>query len=465
MLGVASKKQIFEFFKKLETTKTICAISTPPGMGAIGVVRLSGPRAVSVCNAVFSKDLSLVLSHTVHHGFIKRAGEVLDEVVVSVFKAPHSYTGEDVVEISCHGSPYIMREMLHLLIEKGAVAAGAGEFSMRAFMNGKMDLSQVEAVADVIASHSHSAHKIAVNQMRGGFSKKIALLREELVKFASLLELELDFSEEDVEFANRQQFYSLLHSIRTETDSLIQSFKLGNVLKNGVPVVIVGVPNVGKSTLLNALLNENRAIVSDIAGTTRDAIEDEMVLDGILFRFIDTAGMRETKDQIELIGIEKTWEKINEAEIIIYLYDVRESARAEKYSIEIENRIKGKGKKLIPVANKADLIKTPLPQNRLSISALQQQNISELKKTLVNHVLAMGNMASEIMVTNARHVEALTHVRIAVDDIEKAMKNHVPGDLVAVDVRKALHHLGLITGTVSTEDLLGFIFSKFCIGK
>ncbi|MFI5203206.1 MAG: tRNA uridine-5-carboxymethylaminomethyl(34) synthesis GTPase MnmE [Flavobacteriales bacterium] len=446
------------------SNSTICAVSTAPGQGAIGVVRLSGDKTISIINAVFSKDLSMVQSHTVHHGFIKHGEKVLDEVVVTVFKDPHSYTGEDVVEISCHGSSYILRELVHLLVQQGATPAGPGEFSQRAFLNGKMDLSQVEAVADLIAANAAGAHKVAMNQMRGGFSKKIAGLREELIKFASLLELELDFSEEDVEFADRKEFFALLQRIRAEVDALIESFKLGNVLKNGVPVVIIGVPNVGKSTLLNVLLNENRAIVSEIPGTTRDAIEDEVVIDGMLFRFIDTAGIRETKDHIELIGIEKTWEKVNEAEIIIYLFDAREYAQAEKFITALQKKIAGKGKKLIPVANKSDLA-TDLPEKVISISATGGKNIDKLKALLVDYVSSLNHGNYDIIVTSARHVDALQQVRTSVDAIEKAMKDKLPGDLVAVDVRKALHQLGLITGTISTEDLLGFVFSKFCIGK
>jgi tRNA modification GTPase len=443
---------------------TICAVSTPPGMGAIGVVRLSGPQSFSILNKIFSKDISGSASHTVHHGFITHNNKTLDEVVVTLFKGPNSYTGEDVVEISCHGSSYILRELVHILIEQGATAAGAGEFSQRAFLNGKMDLSQVEAVADLIAANAAGAHGVAMKQMRGGFSKKIAGLREELIKFASLLELELDFSEEDVEFADRKEFFALLSRIRTEVDSLIQSFKLGNVLKNGVPVVIIGVPNVGKSTLLNVLLNENRAIVSDIPGTTRDAIEDEVVIDGILFRFIDTAGIRETSDRIELIGIEKTWEKVQEAEIIIYLFDAREQKQAEKFIHALKEKIDGKGKKLIPVANKSDLIKEVSKEN-LSISATAGKNIEQLKSMLVDYVSSLNHGNYDVIVTSARHVDALQQVRLSVDAIENAMKQGLPGDLVAVDVRKALHQLGLITGTISTDDLLGYVFSKFCIGK
>lgn len=446
------------------TQTTICAVSTPPGMGAIGVVRLSGADSLNILNQIFSKNISKAASHKVHHGFIKKNEVVIDEVVVTIFKAPHSYTGEDVVEISCHGSSFIMRELMHLLVEKGATPAGPGEFSQRAFLNGKMDLSQTEAVADLIAANAAGAHKVAMNQMRGGFSKKIETLREELIKFASLLELELDFSEEDVEFADRKAFYFLLQQIRKEVDTLIESFKLGNVLKNGVPAVIIGVPNVGKSTLLNVLLNENRAIVSDIPGTTRDAIEDEVVIDGILFRFIDTAGIRETLDRIELIGIEKTWEKVQEAEIIIYLYDAREHKQSEKFITALQEKIKGKGKKLVPVANKADLVKETI-KDSLAISATGRKNIDTLKQTLVDYVSSLDHGNYDVIVTSARHVDALQQVRASVDAIEKAMNEKIPGDLVAVDVRKALHHLGLITGTISTEDLLGFIFGKFCIGK
>ena len=447
---------------------TICALSTHPGRGAIALIRVSGNDTFGIVQKIFSKDISNAKSHTLIFGEIKDGNTLIDEVLLSIFRNPKSFTGEDSIEISCHGSKFIQQQILSLLIKHGAVMASPGEFTMRAFLNGKMDLSQAEAVADLIASHSFKAHDIAMKQMRGGFSQEIKKLREELINFASLIELELDFSEEDVEFADRKLFTELITRIQQTIKKLIDSFALGNVLKNGVPVAIVGVPNSGKSTLLNALLNEERAIVSEIAGTTRDSIEDEIIIDGIEFRFIDTAGIRETQDKIEKIGIEKTFEKINEAEIILYLFEANDTT-ARKYVSVIREKIKGSHKKLIPVANKIDLrenagIKIEDP-DLISISALDKKNIDELKKALVKYITEKQSGTDDIIVTNARHHAALLKAQLALNNVERGLHAGTTGDLLAIDIRATLHHLGEITGTISTEDLLGNIFSKFCIGK
>lgn len=461
--------------------ETIVALATANGIGAISVIRLSGPKAIQICNEVFSgKDLEKVNSHTIHFGTIKEADKIIDEVLVSVFKAPQSYTKENVVEISCHGSQYIAQQIISLLIKKGAIAAKPGEFTFRAFINGQLDLSQAEAVADLIASNSAASHQIAMQQMRGGFSNQLKKLREELIHFASLVELELDFSEEDVEFANREQMRSLIQQILYVQKKLIDSFELGNVIKKGVPVVIAGKPNVGKSTLLNALLNEERAIVSDIAGTTRDTVEDEINIQGITFRFIDTAGIRDTDDIIEAKGVEKTFEKIQSSAIVIYLFDPSETNGLELQKI-IEDllSITTKNKsQLILAANKTDKqnidIKidfASLPfQNEeekeiIRIAAIQKKGIDEIEKRLLNLIHYNQHQQGDVILTNIRHVEALQKSSEALERVLQGIDNPVTSDFLAIDIKQALHYLGEITGAISTDDLLDNIFSKFCIGK
>lgn len=449
---------------------TIIALATSPGAnGAIAVIRLSGDKAIALTNEIFNgKDLTKQDSHTLHFGTLRDGEHIIDEVLVSLFVAPHSYTKEDVVEISTHNSKYIIERVINLLIKKGARAANAGEFTLRAFMNGGMDLSQAEAVADLIASNSAASHQIAMQQMRGGFSNQLKKLREDLVHFASLIELELDFSEEDVEFANREQLRSLIQQIYTVINRLIQSFEQGNVLKNGVPVVIAGKPNVGKSTLLNALLNEERAIVSDIAGTTRDTIEDEININGVTFRFIDTAGIRETEDIIEAKGVARTREKMKQARLIIYLFDP-----TQDHIADVQSQIADVEDLQIPfvtIINKSDLIdETKRTEyavlQPLYISAKEQYGIDELKEELLRQVNLSNINTDDVMVTNIRHVEALKHTQEALEKVLYGIDNPVTSDFLAMDIRQALHYLGSITGSVTTDDLLDNIFSKFCIGK
>ncbi|MNY00525.1 tRNA modification GTPase MnmE [compost metagenome] len=437
--------------------------------GAIAVIRVSGQQAIKITNDIFKgKDLLKQASHTIHFGTIRDGEEIIDEVLVSLFVAPNSYTKENSVEISTHNSKYIIERIINLLIKKGARAARAGEFTLRAFLNGGMDLSQAEAVADLIASNSAASHQIAMQQMRGGFSNQLKSLREDLIHFASLIELELDFSEEDVEFANRDQLKNLINKIKVIVQKLVQSFEQGNVLKNGVPVVIAGKPNVGKSTLLNAFLNEERAIVSDIAGTTRDTIEDEINIHGVTFRFIDTAGIRETADIIEAKGVERTREKMKQARLIIYLFDPMQDKIDEVQSqlLEIENlQIP-----FLTIINKSDLLSDNQkaeyePLNPLYISAKEQIGVEELKDELINRV-QLGNLnTDDVMVTNIRHVEALQKTSDSLERVLFGIDNPVTSDFLAMDIRQALYHLGEITGSVSTDDLLDNIFSKFCIGK
>ncbi|WP_431295142.1 tRNA uridine-5-carboxymethylaminomethyl(34) synthesis GTPase MnmE [Pedobacter sp. P26] len=447
---------------------TIIALSTPSGSGAIGVIRLSGPEAISLANAVFTgKDLEKQASHTLHFGLVKDGDHIVDEVVAGLFVAPKSYTKENVVEISCHGSNYIIQQIINLLISKGARAAKPGEFTLRAFLNGAFDLSQAEAVADLIASNSRASHDVAMQQMRGGFANELKGLREQLIHFASMIELELDFAEEDVEFANREQLKYLVNKINYVLQRLISSFEMGNVIKNGVPIVIAGKPNVGKSTLLNALLNEERAIVSDIAGTTRDTIEDELTIGGIVFRFIDTAGIRDTADIIEALGVERTLEKMKQAKLIIYMADAAQSIS------EIEEQIRGLAQLAIPyliLVNKADLLahaqrKAFEALNVVFISAKEKQGIDELKNTLLEQVNLQHINTSETLVTNIRHVEALKQTEHALQRVLANVDNPVTSDFLAMDIKQALHYLGEITGTVTTDDLLENIFTKFCIGK
>jgi len=453
-----------------DNSDSIVALATSSGRGgAIAVIRLSGPQSIQIVNEIFhGKNLMEQSSHTIHFGTIRDGGVIVDEVLVSLFVAPHSYTRENAVEISTHNSPYIIEKVIQLLIRNGARPARPGEFTLRAFFNGGLDLSQAEAVADLIASDSEASHQIAMKQMRGGFSDQLRQLREDLIHFASLIELELDFSEEDVEFANREQLKALILRIQTVTGKLIQSFELGNVIKNGVPVVIAGKPNVGKSTLLNTLLNEDRAIVSDIAGTTRDTIEDEINIGGVTFRFIDTAGIRHTEDAVEAKGVERTREKMKQARLIIYLFDpIQDSVEEVQQQID---EVKSLKIPFVTIINKSDLL-SPDQQsafsvlNPLYISAKKQSGIEELKEELLKQVNLANISTDEVLVTNIRHVEALGKTQEALDKVLYGLDNPVTSDFLALDIRQALHHLGEITGQVSTDDLLENIFSKFCIGK
>ena len=460
---------------------TICAISTPFGCGAISIIRLSGYNAFSICKKVFipnqkTIDIEKVESHSLHLGKIyDESNTLLDEVITAVFRNPHSYTGEDIVEISCHGSIYIQEQILQLLIRSGAKAAKPGEFTLRAFLNGKMDLAQSEAVADLISSQSSITHKLAIQQMKGGFSEQIKHLRNQLVEFSALLELELDFSEEDVEFANRDKLAELLSKIKSEVTSLLESYSLGNVLKSGIPVTIIGKPNVGKSTLLNILLNEDRAIVSEIPGTTRDAIEDTMIINGICFRFIDTAGLRETQDKIESIGVERTYEKIANASIILYLFDISDSSIDEiKSEInEFRSKFEKQDKKIILIANKTDMLvefpkgfKDFVEHETIFISAKRRENINLIIERLVKSVNENEYLnTSGTIVTNSRHYEALHQSQESLDKAMTGLKEKITEDLLATHIRMALHYLGEITGDISSEEILDSIFSKFCIGK
>jgi tRNA modification GTPase len=453
------------------TKDTIIAIATPPGMGAIAVLRLSGETAIAEVAAVYKgkSGLQKAPGYSLHYGSIMDGSATLDEVVISIFRAPKSYTGEDVVEISCHGSTYIQQALLNLFLQRGVRLAEPGEFSMRSFFNGKMDLSQAEAVADLIHSESAASAKIALQQMRGGFSKELAALRDQLIYFASLIELELDFAEENVEFANREQLQQLLDEIEAVVLRLSSSFALGNAIKNGIPVSIVGAPNAGKSTLLNALLQDERAIVSEIAGTTRDTIEDEMEIDGLRFRFIDTAGLRDTDDAIESIGIRKAYEKIQQAEIVLFLYD----ATKQPEEIEREYRelcARTEGKSMMVIANKSDLRQVQKPHfiehPFFHVSAAQQDGLDELQNALVQMVKGSSQIGQEVIVTNARHFQNLDLTLQTIRRIRENMLMGVTGDFLALDVREALRYLGNITGAIEIDrDILGTIFGKFCIGK
>lgn len=456
---------------------TIVALATAPGAGAIAVLRLSGPQALHIANGLFmpagKKNLMQQASHTVLLGTIEEDSMVYDQVLATIFRGPNSYTGEDVVEISCHGSVYIQQQLIQLLLRKGCRMASPGEFTMRAFLNGKLDLSQAEAVADLIASDSAASHQIAMQQMRGGFSNELARLRDELLNFASLIELELDFAEEDVEFADRTQFYGLLDRIEIVLKRLADSFAVGNVIKNGIPVAIAGEPNVGKSTLLNALLNEERAIVSEIAGTTRDAIEDELVIEGIAFRFIDTAGIRETEDVVENIGIKKTFEKIDKAQVVLYLLPYAVDFDVDALRTEVEKvRNQYPQKALVIVANKKDLYTAgqirELEQaidGILFISAKENEGIDAVKSLLLSFVNTGALRNNETIITNARHYDALLKALEEVQKVKHGLKSSLPADLVAIDIRQALYHFGEITGQVTNDELLGNIFANFCIGK
>ena len=467
------RRHIISTFALMILQDTIVALATPAGAGAIAVIRLSGTDAIRIASELFvsisGKDLIKQKSHTVHLGNIMDGDRVIDEVLATIFKNPNSYTGENVVEFSCHGSEYIQQEILQLTLRKGCRMAGPGEFTLQAFLNGKMDLSQAEAVADLIASDSKASHQLAIQQMRGGFSSEIKVLRDELLNFASLIELELDFAEEDVEFANREEFQRLITKITKLLKHLLDSFATGNVLKNGIPVAIVGRPNSGKSTLLNALLNEERAIVSHIAGTTRDTIEDEITIGGVRFRFIDTAGLRDTTDEIEKIGVERALEKLKKSAIYIYLFDINEMSISELQK-ELQ-KLESTAQPII-VANKTDkaskeLLKTfkDSEKDLLFISAKDKGNIELLSETLLHHAGADQLNNNQLIVTNTRHYDTLYKALGEIIKVQEGIDIHLSGDLLAIDLRQALYYLGEITGQVSNDDLLGNIFANFCIGK
>ncbi len=451
---------------------TIVALATPPGIGAIGVIRLSGPAAFSILDTLFpSKKISAQASHTLHVGLLKDGNTTLDEVVVSVFRNPRSYTGEDVVEISAHGSPFIQEQIVSACIKHGARLAKPGEFTQRAFLKGKLDLAQAEAVADLIASNSEASRQAALHTIKGGFSNELKQLRDQLLSFSALIELELDFSQEDVEFADRTRFYQMISEATVSTQRLLHSFKLGNVIRNGVSVAIVGKPNAGKSTLLNALLNENRAIVSDIAGTTRDTIEEQLNIDGILFRLIDTAGIRQhTSDIVESMGVEKSMEKIEAADLVLWILDaVDEDPAALKKEWDFLHQ---KKQKLVSVINKMDRGEEATLrhkwqdwENAVFISARDKKHLDQLETKLVEMVLSGTVQTEGSIVTNARHYHALVEVDKSLTEIQSGLDNKIPGDLLALDIRRCLHFLGEITGEITNEDQLDYIFSKFCIGK
>lgn len=460
----------------------IVAIATPPGTGAIGMIRLSGKDAIQMANNIFKgTDLNKADGHTIHFGkLINPENEIIDECLVSIFRAPKSYTKEDIIEFSCHGSPYILNKVLQILIDQGARLARPGEFTLRAFLNGQMDLAQAEAVADLIAADSKVSHDLAMKQMRGGFSTKIRELRQELIQFASLIELELDFSEEDVEFADRDRLMDLVKEIQRIVHQLLESFELGNVLKKGIPTVIAGRPNAGKSTLLNILLAEDRAIVSDIPGTTRDTIQEVLNIQGIQFRLVDTAGIRETSDVIERSGVDRTLNEISKSSVVLYLFDVIETRPEDLWKdIDLfmdQNEAIDNGRKILYVANKMDLNPYIKPasyfkdglitkENLITLSAKNHMNIEYLKDKLVEVVLGGHHLQDETVVTNSRHFQALSAARTSLDQVIEGIRSGISNDLTAIDIRQALHALGEITGEVTTDDLLDNIFSNFCIGK
>jgi tRNA modification GTPase len=450
---------------------TIVALATPPGVGAIGVIRLSGENAIAIVNELFpSKNLLNQPSHTLHVGFLKAEENILDEVVISLFKNPKSYTGEDVIEISCHGSPYVQQQVIDACVKNGARLAKPGEFTQRAFLNGKLDLAQAEAVADLIASNTAASQKAALHTIRGGFSENLSALRERLIRFSALIELELDFSQEDVEFADRKQFYELIDELTASTTQLVNSFSLGNVIRNGVSVAIIGKPNAGKSTLLNSLLNENRAIVSDIPGTTRDTIEELINIDGIIFRLIDTAGIRQhSTDVIEKAGMERSLEKMKQADLVLYLFDA-----AETKSEIVTKKAEFGNQQLnyLLVANKIDTTGENAVKEKFGdldkmifIAAKQHLHTDVLKERMVDAVLQGQVQTESTIITNARHYHALKEVQQSLSDIKNGLDNKLPGDLLALDIRRCLHYLGEITGEITNDDQLDYIFSKFCIGK
>ena len=457
---------------------TICALATAGGSAAIAVIRISGPQTFPVleeifCPATENKKIAEAKGQTLHFGRICRDDEIIDEVMLSVFREPHSYTGEDVAEISCHGSVYIQQRVIEMLIARGIRLAEPGEYTMRAFMNGKMDLAQAEAVGDLVSSQSHSQHKLAMQQMRGGYSQTMKNLRQQLLDFTSLIELELDFTEEDVEFADREKFLNLIDEIKTEAYKLIDSFKTGNVLKKGIPVAIIGKPNSGKSTLLNTLLNDEKAIVSEIPGTTRDVIEDTIIIDGISFRFIDTAGLRETTGTVESMGVERTYDKIEQASIVLYLFDAShtslEEVKAELDEFKAHTDITQK--RFIILGNKIDMLECApkhfselVEMETIFISAKRKENLKLITDSLVKSV-DRDKMQNDTVVSSARHHEALVQAYQAMENVESGMKQGISTDLISIDLRTALHHIGSITGDISTDEVLGNIFSQFCIGK
>lgn len=448
---------------------TIVALATAPGIGAIAVIRLSGAKAITIVNSVFpKKNLLLQKTHTVHFGKIEFENIVVDEVVITLFRAPKSYTGEEVVEISCHGSPFIQDSLLQLMIQEGARLAKPGEFTQRAFLNAKLDLTQAEAVADLIASNTEASRQAALYNLKGGFSDDLKLMREKLIKFSALIELELDFSQEDVAFANKKELEILVQQLQLKTNILLESFKLGNVIKNGVQVAIVGKPNAGKSTLLNTLLNEQRALVSEIPGTTRDTVEELLNIDGVLYKLIDTAGIRQqTGDVIEQMGIDKSKEKIIQADIVIALFDVNTTSPEQIHTWEKEIGLD----KIILVGNKMDLTTSDVVnnfnnfKNIVFISAKDKNNIHSLENAITQKVVGDQLKKEGTIVTSARHVSSLKKLLLALNDVETGLMQNVTGDLLALDIRQALHYLGTITGEITSEDQLDFIFSKFCIGK
>lgn len=456
---------------------TIAAICTPPGSGALGIIRVSGDNALSIVAAIFGpKDLNQAKGYTLHYGNLYKSGKILDEVLVSVFKAPKSFTKEDVVEISCHGSAYILREALQLLVDAGARLAEAGEFTQRAYLNGAMDLAQAEAVADLIASNSSAAHQLAINQLRGGVSHELKNLRQQLLDFTSLIELELDFSEEDVEFADRTQLMELIQHISKRTAALIESFQFGNAVKEGVPTVIMGKPNAGKSTLLNALLNDNRAIVSDIPGTTRDVIEDRLLIKGIEFRLQDTAGVRETVDVIEAEGVSRTLALAQKASLIIYLFDLRNETPAQARDYLQSLNLPEHAQPLV-IGNKYDLLENPqayesthdpdhMPYPWIAISAKEQIHLAALKTLMTDAVQNFSAHSSDqAIISNIRHLNALKQAQTALEEVQQGLEIGLTGDLLTIDIRTVLHYIGEITGEITNDEVLGNIFGKFCIGK
>jgi tRNA modification GTPase len=450
---------------------TICALSTPNGMGAIAVVRVSGSRAVEIVNAVFSKNIADAASHTTHFGVLKDGDQIIDEVLVHVFHQNRSYTGEETVEISCHGSVYIQQAVLQLLLKNGCRMAEPGEFTMRAYINGKFDLAQAEAIADLIASRSAAAHRMALTQMRGGVSKQLSNLRQQLIDFVALIELELDFGEEDVEFADRTRLKVLLAEIAEVADKLRNSFHLGNAIKNGIPVAIVGAPNVGKSTLLNALLNEEKAIVSDIPGTTRDFIEDEIIIKGLRYRFVDTAGLRKTNDVVENLGIERSFKKAQEASVVLYLLDER-NTNAEKTLTELnafKNSYIQAHQEFVVVVNKMDLTEHRfdflVDYKPIFISAKSRTNLDVLMDRISQVAMQFSDQQNDVLISNVRHFDALNRAYEGLKAVQEGLDTGLPTDLIAMDIRQVIGHIGSITGTVDVEEILGSIFSKFCIGK
>ena len=446
-------------------SESICAISSPPGIGGVSLIRISGPNSFSIVEKIFSKSLKEISGYQVLYGKIIEKKQIIDDVIVAVFKNPHSFTGENTVEINCHGSTFIQQKIIELLINNGARLALPGEFSKRAFLNGKLDLSQTEAIADLINSKSSAAHEIAIKQLKGGISSELKILRNKLIEFASLIELELDFSEEDVEFADRTHLNELIQDLTTHIDQLKKSFQYGNAIKNGVSTVIAGRPNAGKSTLLNNILNESRAIVSSIAGTTRDTIEEIITINGIDFRLVDTAGIRNTEDEIEKIGVAKTLEKINQSSLVIYIYDSL-STNQKEVDEDLRKYIENKVPCLV-IANKIDLVKSSkdIPKDHLTVSLKTTPNILEIKESIFE-LFERNNVHNEsVVISNMRHFEALELAYNELIKVEKGLSENIPGDLIAMDIRQVLYYIGTITGDISSDELLGNIFANFCIGK